>query len=66
MIRARQQRHVGILARNVLHRRVGCLAQSQRIAGVGDNAPTEGDDDTRRISLDCDRMIGAGNLDRFV
>ena len=66
MIRALKQGHIDILTRNVLNRRVGRLAQRQCVAGVGNDASIELDDDARRVSINTDRMIWAGNLDRFV
>src|SRR5207244_932401 len=38
VVRALQERHVDIFARDVLNYRIGRLAQRQRFAGIGDDA----------------------------
>jgi len=48
-----------VAARDVLHRRVGRLAQRQGRAGVGDDTTADGHDDPRRVRHDGDRMFGS-------
>ena len=62
MVRAFELRHVDILSRDVEDGRVMRFTQRQRVARVGDDTPRDRDHDARRIALDRDRMIGAGNL----
>jgi hypothetical protein len=45
VIRPLEQRHVDILARDVLDRRIGCFAERQRFSCVGDDPPCDRDDD---------------------
>ncbi len=63
MIRPLKQRHVHVLARNVVHGRITCLAQCQCALRIGDNASCDLDDDTMGIALDRDRVVPAGDLD---
>lgn len=62
VIRALQQRHVDILAEDVVHAGIRCLAQHKGVARVGDNVAACLDDDAIRVGLDGDRMIEAGDL----
>ena len=64
MVRALQQCHVDILARDVLDRPVGSLRQYQCISGVGDRAARYRHDDSRRIGLDRNRVVWSRQLDR--
>ena len=56
-----QERHVDILARDVLHRRVRCFAQCERVMGICNHAPAYGHSDARRVALDRDGVVGSGN-----
>src|ERR1700680_1071775 len=51
VVRPLQQRHVHILARDVVDRRIRFLAQRQRLSGVGDDTAGDGHDDPRRARL---------------
>jgi len=46
--------------------RIGGLAKSQRIAGVGDNPAADGDYDARRVRFDRNGMVGSRNLHLLV
>ena len=65
MIGPLEQRHVDILARDVLDRRIGRFAQGQRFSRVGDDPAGHRDHDPVGIAVDVDRMIGPGNFDRL-
>src|SRR4029077_9420892 len=52
-----KQRHVNVLARDMLHGWVARLTEHQRRPCIGDNASCDLDDDTIRIALNRDGMI---------
>src|SRR5260370_12980478 len=62
MFATRERGHIDIPTRDILNRRIGGLAKSQRIAGVGDNPATDGDYDARRVRFDRNGMGGSRNL----
>src|SRR5205807_539830 len=61
----RQERHIDILARDVMDRRIMGLAERQRFARVGNNAARDRDDYSLGVAFDRDRMIRAGDFDRL-
>src|ERR1700724_3525166 len=63
VVRSLEQRHVDVLARDILHGWVACLTERQRLPCIGDNASCDLDDDTMRIALDRDGMIRPRDLD---
>jgi hypothetical protein len=58
-----EQRHVDVLARDILHGWVTRLTERQRLPCIGDNPSCDLDDDTMRIALDRDGMIRPRYLD---
>jgi hypothetical protein len=42
-----------------------CFAERQRFARIGDNSAGDRYDDAAGVTLDRDRMIGAGDFDRL-
>jgi hypothetical protein len=58
MLGALVERHVGVGARDVLHRRVFRLLQGERPRAVGNNLAAQRHADPLRIGRDGDRMIG--------
>src|ERR1700720_3174968 len=57
VVRSLEQRHVDVLARDILHGWVACLTERQRLPCIGDNASRDLDDDTTRIALDRYGMV---------
>jgi len=57
-----EQRHVDILARDVLNRRVACLAEDQGFACIGYYRPADRDYDPFEIALYRDGWSGPGIL----
>jgi hypothetical protein len=56
-------RHIDILARDVLDRRVACFTEIQRIAAVGQYRAADRDHDPFGVTLDRDGMIRSWDLD---
>jgi hypothetical protein len=52
MFATRERGHIDIPTRDILNGRIGGLAKSQRIAGVGDNLAGDCDYDARRVCFD--------------
>jgi hypothetical protein len=63
VVRPFQERHVDILAGNILDRRITRFPQGQRVPGIGDDAARNLDHDSIAVALDRDRMIPTGGLD---
>src|SRR3984893_17758987 len=63
VVRSLEQRHVEVLARDILHGWVACLTERQRLPCIGDNASCDLDDDTTRIALDRYGMVRPRDLD---
>ena len=62
VVRSREQRHVDVLARDVLDRRVARFAERQRLPRIGHNTAGHRHHDPTCVALDADRVIGARNL----
>ncbi len=62
MFATRERGHIDIPTRDILNGRIGGLAKSQRIAGVGDNPAAGGDYDARRVRFDRNGMVGSRKL----
>jgi hypothetical protein len=58
-----EERHVDILARDVVDRRIPRFPQGQRVPRLDDDATRDLDYDAIAVALDRDWMIRAGNLD---
>src|SRR6267143_1015157 len=58
-----QLRHIDVLARDVLHRRISRFLQGQGLAAIGDAFAVHGDRDPAFGRRDGHRMIRPGNLD---
>src|SRR3546814_5636500 len=54
-----EHRHVDILARYILHRRIVGFAQGQGIVAVGDHPVADPHHDAARTGDDVDRVVGA-------
>ena len=65
MIGSRQQRHIDILVRNVLHRLVVRLAERQCVMRVGEDAPGYRNCDAAAVALDGDWMTLIWDFDRL-
>src|SRR5207244_8615026 len=65
VIRPLEERHVDILARDVLGRGIGRFAERQSFSGVGDDPPCDSDHHPAGVALDRYRMIRPGNFDRL-
>ncbi len=65
VVRPLQERHVDVLARDVLNRRVGGLSQGQSLASIGDDPARQRHGDPHRIRRDRNRVIRSGELYRF-
>jgi hypothetical protein len=59
MFATRERGHIDIPTRDILNGRIGGLAKSQRIAGVGDNPAADGAYDARRVRFDRNGMGGS-------
>jgi hypothetical protein len=46
-----------------LHGRIGCFAERQGVAGIGNHTTCDGHDNASRIALDGDRMIWTRQFD---
>src|SRR5271169_3832740 len=64
-IGAVEERHVDVLARNVLDGGIGRFAERQSFSCVGDDPPRDRHHDPSGIAFNRDRMIRAGNFDRL-
>src|SRR3954470_14802894 len=62
---ALQQRHVGVLSRHILHRRIFRLFQRQRLGGLGDHDIAGRDPDAPGIWGDGDGVVGPWKLHDF-
>src|SRR4051812_4271502 len=60
-----EQRHIDILARDVLDCRVARFAEDLRIAAVCQYPAADRDHDPSGVSFDRDGMFGPRNLDRL-
>src|SRR6516165_3230050 len=61
-----QQRHVHVLARDVLHRRVVGFAQCDGVLRVPDKLPGDRDNDAMRVALKRDGMVWSWKFDGLV
>jgi len=62
---AGQERHVGVLARHILHCRIAGFLERQRMGGVGDDNAVHRDPDTPGVCRNRDRMVGTGQFHWF-
>src|SRR5665213_3437147 len=59
---ARQQRHIGVVARHILHRRIACFLQRQGMGGFGNHDAVGSDADPLRVRRNCDGVVGTGEF----
>src|SRR3954454_16569895 len=60
-----EERHVDVLARNVLHRRIARFSQDQRVPSIGNDAARNLDHDSISVTRNRDWVIRAWYLDRL-